>query len=88
MNSELFPYSPAAETLNPAEIETLQNDLLRRQLVYCRDNSPFYRERLKGMDFSNATEDSSSAENTSHKRNETLIVPLSGEKDIALPIKL
>ncbi len=55
MNSELFPYNPACETLTPAEIEALQNDLLRKQLAYCRDHSPFYRERLEGMDFTDFT---------------------------------
>ena len=55
MNSELFPYNPACETLTPAEIEALQNDLLRKQLAYCRDHSPFYRERLKGMGFTDFT---------------------------------
>lgn len=38
---------PEIETKNQAEIEAFQNDLLRKQIAYLMENSPFYQRKFK-----------------------------------------
>lgn len=54
MSDMPFCYDRKCETLSPQEIHSLQENLLRKQLRYCAERSPFYREKLApfGTDFS------------------------------------
>ena len=53
MKNNHFVYDPACETRTAEEWNVIQTDILRRQLEFCRDNSPHYGNVFKGMDFSN-----------------------------------
>ena len=52
MNGELFKYHDIGFS-SPEVIKKLQEKILRRHLAYCKKNSPYYIEKLKGLDFDN-----------------------------------
>ncbi len=47
-----FTHNITDESVPLAERKTIQLELLRQHLEYCRDNSPYYRELLQGKLFS------------------------------------
>ncbi|MEN8256044.1 MAG: AMP-binding protein [Verrucomicrobiota bacterium] len=49
----LFSRDDKIESAPLDEAATFQRELLRRHLDYCREHSPFYRERLAGLDTEN-----------------------------------
>jgi len=55
MDNSYFRYDPACERMTAEEIENQQNVLLREQLTFCRDHSPYYGKLFRGMDFSSFT---------------------------------
>lgn len=50
MTDQLFPYDRKCETLSLQEIRSLQETLLRKQLSYCMERSPFYQKKFAGYD--------------------------------------
>lgn len=53
MNNELFRYDPACEKITLPETAVLQEQLLRKQLAYCKKYSPYYSEILRDIDTDN-----------------------------------
>lgn len=47
--TEMFTYDIECEFANPERIREEQSLLLAEHLRYCRDNSPFYRDRLRDI---------------------------------------
>lgn len=52
MKNNNFIYDPACETRSADEWRVIQTQILRKQLEFCRNHSPYYGKLLKGMDFS------------------------------------
>lgn len=51
----MFDYSSEREFLSQDKVRDLQTKMLRSHLSYCALNSPFYKEKLKGIDIENIT---------------------------------
>lgn len=53
MKNDLFRYDPDGDYITLEEIASMQETLMRKQLAYCRNKSPYYSRILKDVDVEN-----------------------------------
>ena len=53
MKDDLFRYEPDKDFIPLSEMSSMQENLLRKQLAYCRKFSPYYSQILKDVDVEN-----------------------------------